>query len=121
MNHVVVVSAASAIATTTSPRFGAVFIATFAAVVGILHAREIEVLFPIGTLFLERSGTVADLDPSRGAVRKKARVLYVPKIFAFCDRTSAQSSTFDGFEKGSLKAGLDAGTHQIAHGYEAPM
>jgi len=41
-----------AIAIATGPGLGPVFVAAIAAVVCVLHARQFEILFPVGLLFL---------------------------------------------------------------------
>ncbi|MGA8552946.1 MAG: hypothetical protein WB630_00895, partial [Candidatus Acidiferrales bacterium] len=69
----------------TGPRFGSIIIAATAPVVRVLNLGQFEVLLPIGLLFLQRSRTVANLDPTRRTVFAKARVVHVSQIFPLRD------------------------------------
>jgi hypothetical protein len=58
-------------------------IAAFATVVRVLYAREIEIFFPVRTLFLERGGAIADFNPACCLIFAEAGLLHVAQIFAF--------------------------------------
>jgi len=77
------------IAVFAGPGFGAVVVAALAAVVGVLDAGQVEVAFPIGALFLERRGAVADFHPSGGLVFAEAGFAHVAEVFAFGDGAAA--------------------------------
>ena len=108
--------ALGAIAVLAGPGFGAVVVATVAAVMRVLHFDEIEVLLPIRPLFKEGRRAVADFDPAGGAVGAKAGVLHISKVFAAGDGASAEGAVFDRLEERLLAVGLDSGAHQVAHG-----
>jgi len=87
-----------AIALSASPGFRAVLVAAAATVVRVLHAGEIEVLLPVGTFFLKRRGTIADLHPSRGFVQAKTGIFHISQIFAFGNRAFTQGLIVDSFQ-----------------------
>src|SRR5262245_14302967 len=72
-------------------------------------------LFPIRPFFLERSRTIADLDPTRGPVVAQASVFHVAQIFALGDGTLAKSVFFNRLEQVSFPTPPDPCTNQIAH------
>jgi hypothetical protein len=76
---------------------------------------QIEVLFPVRPLFLERRGAVAHLDPLHRAVAQAARAFHVAHIFVARDRAGAKRALFDRLGERLLAAGLDARRHQITH------
>ena len=90
--------ALGAIALSASPGFRAVLVATAASIMGVLDACQIEILLPIGALFLKRRGTIADLNPSRGLVWAKAGIFHIPEVFSLGDRTFAQGLIVDSFQ-----------------------
>jgi hypothetical protein len=49
---------------------------------GILNPCQFEILLPIRPLFLERRGTVANLNPAGGTVRAEAGVSHVAQVLA---------------------------------------
>ena len=75
---------------TFGQRFVAIVIATALPVMGILNLGQLEMLFPVRTLLLQRRGTVADLHPARGAIRTESGILHVTQIFPFCYRSLTQ-------------------------------
>jgi hypothetical protein len=93
-----------AIAVAASPGFGTILIAAAPPVVRILDPGQFEISLPIGSLFLQRSRTVTDLDPTRRVVRTKPGVFHVPQIFTFGHRPLAQSPIVDCLEKRPLTA-----------------
>ena len=95
-----------AIALPTSPRLSAILIAALAAIMRVLHAGKLKVLFPVRTFFLQRCRAVADFDPTGSSVLKQARVLHVAEIFALGDRALSQSFTLDGIQQVVLTAGF---------------
>jgi hypothetical protein len=80
-----------------------------------LNLGQLEVLLPVGPLFLERSGTVTNLDPARRLIRAVSRVMHVAEVLTLRHRTFTQSSGLNGFEQSGLAAGLDSGSYEIAH------
>ena len=68
--------ALSAITLSTRPGLRPVLITAATAIVCVLDLRQFEMFFPIRLLFLQRSRTIADLDPARGAVVAKASVFH---------------------------------------------
>jgi hypothetical protein len=107
--------AGGTIAIAAGPGFGAVFVAAFAAVVGVLNFGQIEKFLPVRLFFLKRRGAIADFDPASGVVVEDAGVAHVAKVFAFGDRAATQGFVFDGLEEGGFAAGFDTGSDEIAH------
>ena len=70
-----------AIAVVAGPELGAVLVAAFTAIVGVLYAGEVEIFFPVGTLFLKRRRAIADFDPARRLIVTESRVVHVAEIF----------------------------------------
>jgi hypothetical protein len=66
---------------------------------GILNARQFEVLFPIRPLFLEWNGAVADLNPAGQAVSADPGLAHVAEVFAFRHRATAKRLLFDSVEQ----------------------
>src|ERR1700756_2778537 len=112
--------AGGAVAVSTGPRFGAVVVAALAAVVGVLNSDQFEILFPVRTLFLQRSWTVTDFDPASAVVGGKLGMVHIAQVFAFGDRTSAKRAALDAFKQGALKTGFDSGPNQVSHAYRLP-
>jgi hypothetical protein len=56
-----------------------------------------------------------NLDPTRGLVRAKPRVVHVAQILAFRDRPLAESLVFDGLQQIAFAAGFNAGSDEITH------
>jgi len=81
--------AGGAVAIAASPGLGAVFVAAFAAVVGILHLHKFKILFPIRTLFLERCGAVTDFDPAHRFIGTNPRIVHIAEVLALSDRAFA--------------------------------
>ena len=79
--------ALGAIAFATSPGFLAILISAVAAIVCVLDLAQLEMLLPVGTLFLQRCRAVADLNPTCGAIREQASILHVAQIFASSHRS----------------------------------
>ena len=78
-----------AVAIAAGPGLRAVLIAAPPPIMGILNARQLEVLFPIGPLFEQGSRTVANLDPPRGLIAAKPRLPHIAQVFALGDRSLA--------------------------------
>lgn len=72
-------------------------VATFSAVVGVLHANQVEILLPIGPLFLQGRGAIADLDPASGLVRAKTGVVHIAQVFALGDGAPAKRLVLNRF------------------------
>jgi len=87
---------ASAIA--AGPGLAVVCVAAVLPSVGILHLHQIEELLPIGALFGERCGAVADFDPAGRAIAVEAGVLHVAQILAAGDRPGPERTAIDGFD-----------------------
>ena len=106
---------AGAIAVSASPGFRTVLVAAAATIVRVLHARQIEVLLPVGTFFLEGQGTIADFDPSCGFVWAEAGIFHIPEVFAFGNGAFAQGLVFDSFQKCLPALLFHTGSYQISH------
>ena len=104
-----------AVAVTASPRLGSILIAAVAAIVSILHARQIEILFPVRTLFLQGRRTIADFHPPRSLVFAQPSILHIAEIFSFGYRTLAEGFLLNGFQQITLTAGFYPGSNQISH------
>ena len=104
-----------AVAVVAGPGLGAVLVAAFAPVVGVLHAGEIEIFFPVGSFFLKRRRTVTNFNPSCRLVFAQTRLVHIAKIFALGNRTLAQGSAFDGAEQVGFAARLNVGSNEISH------
>jgi hypothetical protein len=104
-----------AVAAVAGPWLGAILVAAFATLVGVLYAGEIEILFPVWAFFLERCWAIADFDPACSLIFAETRVIHVAQIFAFGDRAFAELSTFDSAEQIGFTAGFYAGSDQISH------
>jgi hypothetical protein len=93
----------------------AIVVAALAPVVGILHARKIEIFFPVRPFLLQWRWAVADFHPAHGLVSAEARVRHIAEIFAFSNRALAERFILNGIEQSGFATRLHAGSHQIAH------
>jgi len=105
----------SAVASAASPGFGSILVTAFAAIMCVLYPGKVEVLFPIRTLFLERSRAVADFNPTGGLIRGEAGVTHVAKVLALRDRAMAESFGLNRLQQVALAAGFYAGSDKITH------
>ncbi|PYX27231.1 MAG: hypothetical protein DMG77_19520 [Acidobacteria bacterium] len=103
--------ACGAVTVAADPRFCAIFVAAFPAIVSVLNFREIEVPFPIRPLFLQRSGAVTDFHPADGLVSAQAGLLHVAQIFTFGNRALAEGSVLNGVKQFPFTAGFDASSN----------
>src|SRR5579864_1448995 len=81
----------------------------------VLDAGEVEKLFPVGTLFLQRRWAVADLDPAGGLVFAEPRILHIAEIFALGDGSVTQSSGVDSVQQVGFSTGFYTGSDQVTH------
>jgi hypothetical protein len=93
--HQLSLQALRAIAGLAGPRLGSVIIPALPAIMRVLHLDQIEVLLPVGSLFLEGSRTIANLNPAGSAVLAKSGFAHVPQVLAFGYGTIAQGSVFN--------------------------
>ena len=85
-----------AIAIVAGPAFRAVDVAAAASSMGILHLEEIEILFPVGSLFIERRIAVANFDPLYPAIRELTGFIHISLVLVARDRTASKRTIFDG-------------------------
>ena len=81
---------------------GAGFVAAVPPRMGVLHFNQIEVLFPVGALLLERRRAEAGLHPLHGPVLELARVFHVVQVLVAGDRAAPQGTVRDGGAQRSL-------------------
>jgi hypothetical protein len=105
-----------AIARAASPGLCPIFIPATAPVVGILYLRQIEILFPVRPLFEQRARTVTDFNPAGGLIFAEPRVIHIAEVFASRNRSSAQTSLFDGLQEVGLAAGFHSCSDEVTHG-----
>jgi hypothetical protein len=103
------------VAIAAGPRFRPVLVFALAAVVRILHTRQVEILFPVRPLFLQGSWAIAHLYPTRGVIRTQTCLLHVTQIFTFGDRSLSQGLLLDGVEQIRFTTGFYSGSNQITH------
>ena len=85
-------------------------ITAFTTIMSVLYASEIEIFFPVRTLFLQRSGAVADFYPASGVIFAEAGLLHVAQIFALGHRSLAEGLRVDCFEQICFTAGFYTGS-----------
>lgn len=103
------------VAVAAGPGFRAVFVATTAPSVRVLHGEQIEILFPVRAFFFQWRGTKAGLDPSHTTVRKLARTGHVVQVFISGHRSSPEQSGADGAAQCRETSGLDPGGDKVSH------
>jgi hypothetical protein len=104
-----------AIAIAARPGFRPILIAALAPIMRILHAHQVEIFFPIRTLFQQRYRTVANLDPPRRLVWAKPRIIHVAQVFALRDGALSESFILDGLQQIVFATGFNAGSNKITH------
>src|SRR5206468_7003301 len=85
----------SAIAIVAGPVLSAVQIAAAAARMCALNLQEIEILFPVLTLFQKRCGAITNLDPLYASILKLPRFGHVPKILVSRYRSPTKRFVLD--------------------------
>ena len=100
--------ASRAIAVATSPRFTAIEVPALVPVMRVLHSDEIEELFPIRRLLLQRRRTIANLNPTNFFPRQLPRFTHVPEILALGNGTLPQRPALNGFKQRLLAPWLNA-------------
>src|SRR6059058_642742 len=83
--------------------------------VGVLHAQQLEILFPVRPLLVERYIAEADLDPADRAVVAQAGIGHVAEIFVARHRTATESTVLDCAQQRRFTAWPDAGGDEVAH------
>jgi cyclase len=104
-----------AIAALARPRFRSILIPALPAIVCVLNACQLEVLFPVRPLFLQRRRAVTNLDPSGEAIGADPGITHVAQVFTPGYRTPSQRSIVDGAKQDILTPGPDSRSHQIPH------
>ena len=97
------------------PRFRAVLVAAFAAVVRVLHFHQIKIFFPMRPLLQKRGGAIAHLHPAHRLVRGHPRFIHVPQIFTFGNRALPQRAAFDRLPQALPPAVFHSRSDQISH------
>ena len=95
-----------AVAIAAGPGLGAVFVAAFGAVVGVLDFDQLEEFFPVGAFFVEGDLAEAAFDPFDLAVAEEAGGSHVVEVFVGGDGAAAEGAGFDGVEEGGFLAGF---------------
>src|SRR5207244_10111361 len=95
-----------AVALAAGPGFFAVEVLAAAARVRVLYLHEIEELFPVRALFLERRRAVTDFHPLDRPVAEQPRGFHVVQILAAGHRAGAEGTVFDGLRQGRLAPAL---------------
>jgi hypothetical protein len=107
--------ALGAIAVLARPGLAAVEVTALAPVMRVLHFDQLEELFPIRPLLLERRRTVANLDPADLFSLRLPRLTHIPEVLASGNGSSPQASVFDRLKQGLFASGLDARSYQVTH------
>src|SRR5262245_51620881 len=105
-----------AVAVAAGPRLGAVLIAAPASRVRVLHRKQLEVLFPVRTLFGQRRGAEAGLHPLDAPVRQFAGLGHVAKVFSAGHRAPPERAVLNGAAKRGEAARPEPGSDEISHG-----
>src|SRR5262249_39080010 len=109
--------ASCAVAVIARPILGPVQIAAAAARVGILNLQELEILFPVRTLFLERREAVTNFNPLHRSILEFSGFPHVSQILVTCDISSPKRSIFDRVVEGLFLARSDFRSDEISHRY----
>src|SRR5262245_34126279 len=103
------------IAVAAGPRFGAVQIAASAPCVRVLHFDEVEVLFPVLALFLERRRAIAHLDPLHASILELARNLHIAEVLVAGDRAEPERFALDRVRQRVALAVFQSRRDQVPH------
>ena len=103
------------IAVAAGPGLASVFVAALAAVMRILHSRELEVFFPVRTFFLQRRRAITHFDPSHRLVGAEPRFIHIAQIFAFGYGAFTERFALNGLKQIAFTTGFYTGSDQIAH------
>lgn len=82
----------------------------------VLHFQQIEILFPVRALLIQRRGAETGFDPMRNAILADAGLFHVVNIFVAGDGAAPQGTVANSREERFLFARFHAGFDQITHG-----
>ena len=105
-----------AIAVAARPGLGSIEVAAPASRVRVLNLEQLEIFFPVWTLFRERGRAVADFNPLDPAVLKLARLLHISLVFISRDGPSAQRAVLDSAIESFGFPRFHFGGDEISHG-----
>lgn len=82
----------------------------------VLHAEQLEILFPIRPFFFQRLIAETGLDPGRDAFPLHAGLPHIALVFVSSDGAFAEGVVLDRIEQRFFLAGLYPGFNEVAHG-----
>jgi hypothetical protein len=104
-----------AVAIATGPRLGAVPVAASPPSVRILNREQLEVFFPIGTFFRERSRAETDFHPMNRSIVGEARTFHIIEVFVAGDGTLAERLIADRPEQVLFASRFHSSLYQVSH------
>jgi hypothetical protein len=104
-----------AITIRTRPWLSPILVPAIFSIVRILHVQQLKILFPIRSLFLQRSCAKACLHPMRRPILSYARILHVVNIFVPSDRAFSQRTVLHRFQECLFAPLLHTCFDQIPH------
>ena len=103
-----------AIAIAARPMLGSVFVAAVSARVRIRDLEQIEVIFPVRSLFFEWRIAEISFHPCGNAEIVETSLAHVVQVLIARDRTSAECAVVDGLEKRRCFARLQFRFDEVA-------
>ena len=105
-----------AIAIVTRPVLRSIQIAATAPRMSILDLQQIEVLFPVRALFIERRRTITNLHPLHRAVLELPRLRHVSQVLVARHRSSSERSLLDRPIQRFFASRLHFRCDKVSHG-----
>jgi len=81
----------------------------------ILNFQQIEILFPVRTLFQKGRGAITNFNPLHAFIVQLPRLAHVSKILVSRYRSSTKRFFLDGLLESLFFARLDFGSNEISH------
>src|SRR5436309_10831193 len=104
-----------AIAILAGPVFGSVQVAAAASRMRVLNFQQLEILFPVWTLFREGCRAVTDLNPLDAAVGEFASPFHIAAILVSCNRSLSKRAVIDRAIERFCFTGLHFCGNEISH------
>ena len=102
------------------PRLGSILVPAIFSRVGVPHADQVKILFPIRPFFIERRRAKTGFNPMHRSILTDTRLRHVVQVFVARNGAFAERSVHNRLPKNFFPPGLDSRFHQVTHGRKIP-
>ena len=104
-----------AVTVVTGPALRAVQVTTATAGMRVLNLQQIEIPFPVGTLFRQWRVAVTDFNPLNASVVELPGLLHISEILVPCNRSASERTFLDRSVQRRFFTRLHPGCNQVSH------